>query len=255
MVAAAALASCSPYTLDEAPVPVATGTPIPTATIDWFPVTETFTPAAAVTHAATPETQLPTLATILTDQFDDPDQWEPVESALGTAIVAGGQLTLAVQPGGLIRSLRSAPALDDFYAQVTARPNLCRGEDAYGVLIRATAIAYYRFALYCDGTASAERIVHTRIEERHVLQEAVPSGDAPPGAPGRVRIGVSAQGGEMRLFLNDRLQFVVSDVNYPEGLIGFFAQSATTNAVTVSFSELVVGAVEPATAAATEPGG
>jgi hypothetical protein len=153
-------------------------------------------------------------------------------------------LTLAAKPGEYMLSLRGEPVLGDFYVEVTARPSLCRGTDDYGVLVRATAVAYYRFALECNGTVRAERAVYTRIEEEHPLQEPLPSGDAPPGAPGQVRIGVWAVGDELRLFLNDRFQFSIVDANYASGLVGVFARSTGETAVTVSFSELSVREAE-----------
>jgi hypothetical protein len=96
-------------------------------------------------------------------------------------------------------------------------------------------VAYYRFNLYCNGTVGAERI---SVGTHQILQEPIPSGDVPPGAPGEVRIGVWAVDNEMRLFLNGRLQFSVTESNYPVGTVGVFARSAGKNAVTVNFSNL-----------------
>jgi hypothetical protein len=134
--------------------------------------------------------------------------------------------------------------LNDFYVEVTARPGLCRGEDEYGLLVRATAVSDYRIVLSCSGSVRFERTVHTRIEEVHMLHGAVPSGDAPPGAPGQVRIGASASGSEFQLFLNERFQFRVVDANYSGGLVGAFARSAGDTAMTVSFNDLTISAIE-----------
>ena len=89
------------------------------------------------------------------------------------------------------------------------------------------------------------------MDTRRPLQEAVLSGDVPPGAPGEVRIGVWASDTEMRLFLNGRYQFSISDTNLPTGGLGVFVQSTGNTAVTVTFSDLVVrelDAVVPADA-------
>jgi hypothetical protein len=131
--------------------------------------------------------------------------------------------------------------LGNFYAELTARPSLCRGEDEYGFLVRASAVTYYRFALTCNGQAHAERISQ---RERHILHETVVSGDVPPGAPGEVRIGVWAYGSELRLFLNDRFQFSFTDSNISSGTVGVFARAAGDTPVTVAFSNLRVHAVE-----------
>ena len=116
-----------------------------------------------------------------------------------------------------------------------------REGDDYGVLIRANAVAYYRFALSCKGTVRAERI---SSGTRQILQDWLPSGDAPRGSPGEVRIGVWAAGNEMRLFLNGRYQFSVRNPNYRSGTIGVFARAAGDTPVTVNFSDLVIRAVE-----------
>jgi hypothetical protein len=248
-----ALAACAADGASAGYVPAPAETGIATPTYDWFPATETPT-APIVTASTSLAPVLPILGrTILDDQFEDAGSWEVGSQDAGSATVARNQLTLAVQPGEYIRSLRLTPTLDDFYVEVTARPSFCRASDDYGVLIRATALADYTFALACDGTVRMERAVHARVGERHVLQPALPSGDAPPGAPGEVRIGVWASGDEMRLFLNERFQFSVRDANYGSGLIGVFARASGANAATVSFSDLIVSTVLPAPAATSAP--
>lgn len=130
--------------------------------------------------------------------------------------------------------------LDNFYAEITARTSLCKGQDNYGLLVRANALAYYRYALACDGTLQLERI---SVNERHPLYPRTPSGDVPPGSPGEIRLGVWAFGPEMRFFLNGRYQFTVIDPNLPSGTLGVFARSSGETVVTVSFSDLVVHAI------------
>ncbi len=138
-------------------------------------------------------------------------------------------------------SLRHGLTANDTYAEITARPGLCRGDDSYGLLIRANAVAYYRFSLTCNGNAFAERISGSKHE---LLQAPLPSGDVPRGAPGEVRIGVWAVGTEMRLFLNGRYQFSVSNSNYPSGTIGVFVNSAGETPAIVSFSRLTLQKVD-----------
>lgn len=138
-------------------------------------------------------------------------------------------------------SLRQDTLLTDYYAEISAQPSLCKGEDSYGVLIRANGGSYYRFALACNGSVRGERITNS---VRLALQKSIPSGDVPPGAPGNVRIGVWVLGNEMRLFLNGRYQFSISDPSFPIGTIGVFVRSAGETPVVVSFSDLVIREVE-----------
>jgi hypothetical protein len=165
--------------------------------------------------------------------------------------VENNRLTLAVQPGVYFISLRHNLVLDDFYAEITARTSLCRSANDYGLLIRAVPVAYYRYALSCDGNMRLERV---SVSERHPLYLRTPSADAPSGAPAEVRLGVWAVGPEMRFFLNGRWQFTYNDPNLSSGTLGVFARSAGDTAVTVSFSDLVVRSVSYALPTVTPTG-
>jgi hypothetical protein len=236
------LAACSGTGFDTitATPPPSTPTPLQTATPIWFPATPTPTIQPAQTQFATPEMMVGLVGVVASDDFSDPSTWDTAASDLGSAAISRERLTLAVQPGVYQVSLRRDLLIGDFYAEITARPSLCRGNDEYGFLVRANPATYYRFALTCDGHAHAERI---SVRERHDLHEPVLSGDVPPGAPGEVRMGVWAAGNEMRLFLNGRYQFSITDSNLSAGTFGVFARSKGDTPVTVTFTDLTVQAV------------
>jgi hypothetical protein len=108
-------------------------------------------------------------------------------------------------------------------------------------LVRASAVYYYRFGLSCNGTVQMDRIsAGTKL----TMQKPVPSGDVPPGAPGEVRIGMWAVGAEMRLFLNGRYQFSITEPSYHSGTLGVFVNSAGDTPVVVSFSDLEIQSVD-----------
>jgi hypothetical protein len=224
--------------------------PTDTPTIVWFPATETATALPFSTHTATPQMDPGIGRTVLEDNFSDETLWNTATSDKGSASVERNRLTLAVQPKIYMMSMRKKLVLDDFYAEITARPNLCKGADDYGVLVRATTVAYYRFSLSCNGMVGAERV---SVGTRQVMQEAMMSGDAPRGSPGEVRIGIWASGTEMRLFLNGRYQFTVRSPNYPSGTIGVFARAAGDTPVTINFSDLVIRQVDYAPPTRTPP--
>ena len=217
-----------------------TPTPLQTPTRVWFPATVTPSPQPFRTQAPTPDMLTGLGVVIATDDFSRSSTWDTAASDQGSASISRDRLTLAVQPGVYLISLQRNIVAGDFYAEITARPSLCRGEDEYGFLVRANAATYYRFSLTCNGQTHAERI---SVKERHNLQDSVMSGDVPPGAPGEVRIGVWAAGPEMRLFLNGRYQFSISDHNLSSGTVGVFAHAAGDTPITVAFSDLEVRAV------------
>ena len=219
----------------------ATETPAPTSTIIWFPPSATPTPQFLSTKAPTPEMRPGLGSDLLTDDFSNPFDWEIAASNDASSAIEDNRLTLAVQSEVYMTSLRRDTLLTDYYAEITAQPSLCKGDDSYGFLIRANGGSYYRFALACDGTVRAERVSNS---VRLVLQQPLPSGDVPPGAPGTVRIGVWAVGRELRLFLNGRFQFSIDDPSFPIGTIGVFVRSAGNTPVVVSFSDLVIQEVD-----------
>lgn len=217
--------------------PTPTETPLQTPTIVWFPPTATPTLLIFPTYTSTPVMNPGIGAVTLTDNFSDPSDWDTASSSDGTAAVSRNRLSLAVQPGMYILSQRHDLVVGDFYAEITARPSLCRGDDRYGLIVRNVGRSYYRFALSCNGQVQAERVNTRGII---VLHEPIASGDVPPGAPGEVTIGVWAVGSELRLFLNGRYQFGFTDTSYSSGAFGVFVLSQGTDPVSVTFSDLKV---------------
>ena len=232
------LACTSADLLSTAPTAIApTETPPPTSTPVWFPASATPTPAAFSTKVPTPEMRPGLGDVLIEDDFSTPSLWNTAADNNASAAVEDNRLTIAVQGGVYMLSLRQGLIPENFYAEVTARPRLCRSTDNYGILIRASSASYYRFVLACDGTVRAERVLNG---SRLPLQEPLPSADVPPGAPGEVRIGVWAFGRDIRLFLNGRFQFSISEPALPNGTIGFFVRSMGDTPVVVSFSDLVI---------------
>ncbi len=216
--------------------------PTLTPTIVWFPPSETPTLGAPATpKPPTPEMRPGVGSTALIDDFSDPSVWDIATSNQGSAEINDNRLILSAQSKVYMFSLRGDLMADDYYAEITARPGLCRSNDSYGILVRANAVAYYRFSLTCNGDIFAERI---SVGKREVLQTPLPSGDVPRGAPGEVRIGVWAVGSELRLFLNGRYQFGVSNTAYPSGTVGVFVNSAGETPIVVAFSRLALQEVD-----------
>lgn len=232
------LAACLPEpTLPPTPA----ATPTATATIVWFPPTNTSTPLPRLPVQPTADPRLGVGDLILQDSFDRPELWLTASTASTDILITHQRLTLSIDgglPGRLLFSPRSEPLLGDFYAEIDATLSLCRGRDQYGLLVRLMSYQdYYRYALNCQGEARLERI---QGGSAIPLQNWQPSGDVPLGAPAQVRIGVWAAGPELRLFLNDHHQFTVRDPVFTQGTLGVFILSGGDSPVTVSFSDLRV---------------
>jgi hypothetical protein len=227
-------AACLPMgPLELTPTPVPPDTATPTATIVWFPPSPTSTLRAVPTSTGTPEMSPGIGAQIVKDDFSDDSVWDTAASENASAIVGMNRLSLAAQPGYYLSSMRRELPLTDFYAEITASPSLCRGDDNYGIIVRGVGSSFYRFVLTCNGEVRAERISGgTRLP----IYDPVPSGDV-ARPPGEVRIGIWAVGEEMRLFLNDRFQFSVRDPKFPIGAFGVFVRSNGDEPVSVTFSD------------------
>ena len=235
------LVSCMPPSGTQNLIPLPTATPQPSATptIVWFPPTAT--PTLVPTRAITPTPVMKTgIGEILyNDLLAEDAGWEIGANNAGNIVFGNGELTLAVsEPSSTLTTLRSSPILSDFYVEITAKPNLCRDADAYGLMVRSdTRYNTYRFAVACNGMVRLERLKNGEIV---VLQDWTRSGQLPLGAPLTIRLGVWASGEELRFFIDDVFQFSVTDPVWQSGQVGVFARSDAETVVSVSFSALEV---------------
>jgi hypothetical protein len=218
----------------------------PTATIVWFPATATWTPFPTVEPSLTPQMYPGLGGQVYFDDFSEIKKWSQArdKSSGDNSIILGrNRLTLAVNASpAVLFSLNNDLALSDFYAEISISVNRCFGPDAYGMLFRTSTAAFtYRYLLNCTGKV---RVEQTRNSVTLPLQDWVPSGDAPSGAPGQVIMGVWASGAEMRFFLNGRYQFTVVDPLFKHGGLGVYASSFSPEGMNISFSDLTVSSVD-----------
>jgi hypothetical protein len=223
--------------------PTETAQPSPTPTVVWFPPTPTFTPFPTPVITPTADLLTDIGEVLLNDDFSNAEKWSLKSSSEGGVALSKGELTVAIQGSkAFIFSVREEPVLSDFYIEITANPNLCKGTDEYGLLLRVSeAEDYYRYSLSCDSQVRLDRIIgYTAASPQPWLL----SGDVPPGAPSVSRLGAWLSGSEMRFFVNGQHQFTVHDPLLTSGRIGIFARSTGANAVTVNFSDLVIRALK-----------
>ena len=233
------MAGCTaaPTAPTTTPLP-ATMTPTVTATIDWFPATATPTPQPPQTLEPTLDPRPPLGALLLEEDYAAAN-WITGQTSAGTIAVDANGLTLAVSAtAGRIFTLRQATSLSDFYLETVVDISLCRGDDAYGIIFRASSDqAFYRLWLTCRGAFRLERI---RGAEVGVLQDWTPATSVPIGAPVSLPLAIVADGQDLQIYANGVFQFAIRDPLYKEGSIGFAARAAGDSPVTITFTKLKV---------------
>lgn len=221
--------------------PTPTVTLTPTRTPVWFPPTDTPTPIPTATPVPTLEMRPGVGEVVLTDDFSGAN-WQTGETEAGRIALGKGELTLAVTAEkGVLTSLRSGVLPGDGYLEITVQASLCRPNDVYGVLVRASSPRDgYRILFNCGGSLRAERLKDGKIA---LLQDWTPVAGLPSGLL-PARLGVWMAGQDLRLFVNDVYQFSLRDPVWAEGSIGAYARAAGASPLTVAFSALEVRALD-----------
>ena len=231
--------ACSPAEILLTPENTLTPTIILTPTEVWFPATATSTPTPEVIPTITPDIH-PGIGNILFyENFKNTELWITGSTGQGTIAIANNEISLVItQPRGYLSSYLDSHIFEDFYAEIMAAPSLCSGTDEYGLLIRYNSPAdFYRFSLSCDGRTRLDKLSGGTASSP---QPWLFSTSIPSSSPSFSKIGVWVLGKEMRFFINDEYQFSINDQAIPTGSIGVFTRSGGENAVTVSFSDLIV---------------
>lgn len=215
-----------------------TAEPTHTPTPVWFPATAT--PSAIPTILPSPTTDWrPGIGELLLeDDFSDPSAWTTGGTSDALTVVSEGTIHLSLnQSRSYLLPTRNAPVLEDFYAEITASPALCHGEDEYGLIVRANDGDHYRFAISCDGRAKVDRYLNGSLSRQAgwVSDRIIPS-----VIPASSRLGVWASGGQLRFFINDFYLFSVNDTQIFLGTLGVYAHTSGDSDVSVSFSGLKV---------------
>jgi hypothetical protein len=178
------------------------------------------------------------------DEFQTNLGWQLGQSAVGGASLIEGRLRVAVRQPNAFFSVRSpAPDLENFYAQVSVRSEVCSEGDEFGLMFRFTRYGdHYRFTLTCSGEARVSR----SLESGEIaLIPITPTHTIIPGRLVENHLAVRASEASFRFYINGTEVFAAQDSSLAIGGIGFYVRSRRGGQTTASFDHLLVRGLEP----------
>ena len=225
--------------------PTATTTPSPTETRVWFPATETPTPLVGnINQTPTPELRPIGQPILFSDDFKEDSHWEKFTSNSMVASFGVNKLTLALKnTKGTLYSFNGDPIPSDYYLEFYIEPNLCSGEDQYGILFRTQSKQeFYRLLMGCDGVLRLDLV---RGSSAVRLVETTQSAQVFSSPDSVVKVNIWLVNDGVRIYVNDVLQMENYKLQWYSGGIGVFARSTGENALTISFRDLSLRDVIP----------
>ena len=215
-------------------------TSLPSATIEWFPATETKPSPSEIPGpviASIEPTQRGDL--IFMDDFSDKSLWQTQKGTEANISYETNALSVAIsgdQIEALSLSQHTLP--ESFHLEFTIETALCSDDDQYGIIFwRNSASGTYRFWANWQGDIMVSSILQggsTRSVNWQSARKLAPS------APSRNVFGIQAHAGELNFYVNDTYQFSLKTRPDLQGALGVIARSAGSTALTVRFSELKV---------------
>jgi hypothetical protein len=235
---------------DEAPiatVPLVTASQIsasPTFIFPTMPPTKTIIPEPSLTPTSSSLDLIGNV--IFEDDFGQNRGWELNEMEFGAVSLQSEHLVIAIrQANSFLYSLVSPLTLDDFFLEIEVRADLCQSGDEFGILFRVNQdLEHYRYALNCDGSARAVRILSN--ESRSLVPITEPP-SVLPGPRSTNRLSLLASGDQFWFWINGFEVFNARDINLTQGGLGLFARSGRGNQLTVSFDNLRIQELTPTT--------
>lgn len=225
----------------EASLPPPTATPIPSATIDWFPKTATPVREASPTPVQSEITRIAVTDEdlIAKDDFSDESLWQIESSDAGTIAYGEKMLTLAVAGGRQILTSLSAHQLpSDFYLEIDLDALMCSAGDQYGLILWNNSQAgTFRLWLNCDGKIKLDRVLPSGVSQ---LVNWQPGRKLQPGSPANNRLAILAKEGVLEVYVAETLQFSYELHARPEGVLGVIAQTGGELPMTIRVSDLQI---------------
>ncbi len=173
------------------------------------------------------------------DEMEKPEFWVAGSDAFTSAVFENGAMTLKALsdlPGWRIAT---TDELSKAYMEMIVKMGACSGTDNYGIDFRVPKNVNYEqgyfFAVTCDGRYSLRLYDGLKGENGKsiMLKNLTASSLINKGKDQTNRLGVSAVGNTLTLFINGEKVEEIQDATYPSGFFGVFINRDNTKDLTV----------------------
>jgi hypothetical protein len=181
---------------------------------------------------------------IYRDTFANDTGWTAQVTSSGGHSFVNGWIRLAVRVPNAAFNVYSPPLdLQDYYLEITIRPDLCSEDDEAGFLFRVVdPLNYYRFSMTCQGGARVTRVIDGGEVGLIPLTETFA---VFPGALVENHVAVLVSGPVMTFFINGTEVFTAQDATFTRGGLGLYVHSRRSGQTSVSFDDLFVRELLP----------
>lgn len=210
---------------------VNTPAPLPTENPPTVSVTQS-TPTAA------PGDPVNTLGNpIWTDTFDSGDSWALGSDQFMNLSASNGTLRmtgLVLQSGWRVSNRQAV----NFYLETKGKMENCSGSDNFGLFFRVAPVKYdrgYLLGISCDGKYALRK---WDVDTMTTLRNWTANSAIIKGPNQLNRIGVWANGNELKLYVNGILVDTIKDPSFGAGYIGVYIGPRETNKLTGILEEI-----------------
>ncbi len=217
---------------------VTAGTTTPDTTTTGTPATPTIT----ITYGAGDPRFTLGQAT-WTDPMNEGTFWPTGASEFTNLVFTNGEMVLTGLTSKFGWRLATYGSLKNFYLEITSKFDACIGLDSMGIMFRVPVLEEadrgYLFGITCDGQYFLYMWDQKEGPSGTMTYLIVPKSSPviKAGAGQTNRIGVMAESGNLKLFINGELVHSFVHSSFLQGFFGVFIKKAETNNLTARITE------------------
>lgn len=186
------------------------------------------------------------------DSFDDPQPWYDMSGMLPDSQyisieILDGQMHVTGKLEEFDTWWLSGYTLNDYYIEMEVETGDCEGNDAYGIMVRASQHGEptrgYIFALTCDGKVFAKRLTSANPYVALSILNPTESHFINAGPNQTNTIGVWAEDNGLEIYINHYYFTIIYDDTFSWGRYGVFVKAGEGGNYTYTANEIRVWGV------------